>query len=1234
MDSALSRPVLEFTGDDPILYQSFPEFKQDTNTNKLSELTIELWVKLAAINKDIDIIAWQSLPFITLTVSHSGAVIVKHVKITTTPEPPKKIKGNQWTHLAFTWKRGGKLTIYIDGEKLLDRDTSGETWEWQLIGDVAFSAGSGGQLAEVCIWKKTLNDAQIKNRANKKSLIPHCPLNMVKNQPGWYTMSIGKDSFLLSPPSKLISYWPLNVPGTVITDEINSKNISLGNNQIKKTSDFPGYTEKWVLEFSGKNPEPDNTAPGTLYELSALTIEFWIKPAKDLLTATIINTPPNGTPGFFNAWLAVGKVAVSIVYREETYPNFSDEPIPVNKWTHVAVTFEEHKPPVLYIDGLIQTTKLDRWPAKAAFIDKLSFGAKYLWENEPLKIPQMSADTQLAELCIWSVSFSEEQIQARARRNIPFRFIRLTTGVTQQLAQKAFIGGIDHLLTLESQSSPESSFSQLYPAAASFSLPTNDSLDFYGAYGTYFQEIFFHLPFLVANTLSAHQRYSEARNWYHYIFNPTLHSTSGKSDAWRYLPLRNHSAETLQQILSDEQAIRAYNNNPSDPHAIARLRIGAYEKAVVMKYIDNLIAWGDACFAKDTWESITQASTLYMLAYDLLGPKPENIEKCKVPDAKKYQDFNEKREIVATPANTHNNTFHKAYTKHQKLKNIALDSKNYKAPAPINSFLDDTSYFCVLENEQFTAYWKKVEDQLFKIRHCQNIKGVVRELALFEPPLNPAELVRAATAGGMSQGVSLDLPVPHYRFEYMLEKARTITATVIQLGASLLSVLEKKDAETLSVMRANHESALLKLIKTTRKQQIKAAQSNRDALDVSLEAAKHRLSYYRDLLSAELSFWETAGQGLRLAATAFEADAALANYLSSPTYLIPTIFGLADGGFHPGSALQAIAAGDSSVAGTLNNLAASSEIMGQYQRRKEEWAQQAQMAQDDIELIRQQIHAADINVAIAKSELQVHEKSLKQAQEIDNFLKSRFTTPELYQWMSGRLSSIYFETFKIALEMALLAQKAYQFESNTDESYIVFDYWDGLKQGLLGGEGLMLCLNQLEKAHTEGNARRLEIEKTISLKKLCDNNFDDLKKGSLTFSLSEALFNNDFPQHYCRRIKTLSISIPAVLGPYENINATLIETGSKTRVRPGSDSADLKSDFQRKQKIALSRGINDSGMFELNFRDERYLPFEGTGAISDWELRIPRDNNLHLNYDSLTDVIIHLCYTALDDDQT
>ena len=43
-----------------------------------------------------------------------------------------------------------------------------------------------------------------------------------------------------------------------------------------------------------------------------------------------------------------------------------------------------------------------------------------------------------------------------------------------------------------------------------------------------------------------------------------------------------------------------------------------------MRYIDNLIAWGDQLFRQDTIESINEATQLYILASEILGPRPEN----------------------------------------------------------------------------------------------------------------------------------------------------------------------------------------------------------------------------------------------------------------------------------------------------------------------------------------------------------------------------------------------------------------------------------------------------------------------------------------------------------------------------------------------------------------------------------------------------------------------------------
>ena len=63
------------------------------------------------------------------------------------------------------------------------------------------------------------------------------------------------------------------------------------------------------------------------------------------------------------------------------------------------------------------------------------------------------------------------------------------------------------------------------------------------------------------------------------------------------------------------------------------------------------------------------------------------------------------------------------------------------------------------------------------------------------------------------------------------------------------------------------------------------------------------------------------------------------------------------------------------------------------------------------------------------------------------------------------------------------------------------------------------------------------------------------------------------------------------------------------------------------QSIVTSSGQNDSGMFETNLRDERFLPFEGAGAESTWKLDLPKDYPA-FDYATISDVILHIRYTA------
>jgi hypothetical protein len=70
----------------------------------------------------------------------------------------------------------------------------------------------------------------------------------------------------------------------------------------------------------------------------------------------------------------------------------------------------------------------------------------------------------------------------------------------------------------------------------------------------------------------------------------------------------------------------------------------------------------------------------------------------------------------------------------------------------------------------------------------------------------------------------------------------------------------------------------------------------------------------------------------------------------------------------------------------------------------------------------------------------------------------------------------------------------------------------------------------------------------------------------------------------------------------------------------------------RKSMIVTSSAQGDSGLFETNLNDERYLPFEGSGVISSWGLQLPGNpgdkDPCTFDYDTISDVILHIRYTA------
>ena len=156
------------------------------------------------------------------------------------------------------------------------------------------------------------------------------------------------------------------------------------------------------------------------------------------------------------------------------------------------------------------------------------------------------------------------------------------------------------------------------------------------------------------------------------------------------------------------------------------------------------------------------------------------------------------------------------------------------------------------QNDKLLGYWDTVADRLFKIRNCMNIEGVVRQLALFEPPIDPGLLVQAAAQGVDLNSVLSDLsaPLPYYRFGYIAQKAFEMVNEVRAMGGAMLGALEKKDAEELAVLRATHESNILNLMEAVKQSQVDEANGQIDALNKSRDIAVTRYTYYQTLLAS------------------------------------------------------------------------------------------------------------------------------------------------------------------------------------------------------------------------------------------------------------------------------------------------------------------------------------------------------------------------------------------------
>lgn len=681
----------------------------------------------------------------------------------------------------------------------------------------------------------------------------------------------------------------------------------------------------------------------------------------------------------------------------------------------------------------------------------------------------------------------------------------------------------------------------------------------------------------VAAALRAHCRFPEALKWYELAFSP-LHANA----SW---PCHRWSEEDYA------------------PEGDARSR------SITLHYLETLLQWGDAVLRRNTPESFQQARLIFGTADRLLGARPRTITSAG-PDGEPMavEDF----EPLAAPL-----------------------------------------------NPRLLALYDQSADRLALIHTCLNARRLRNGTPNKDMPYLGDTTVRGgwqSTAQACLDDADWCAPQSPYRFVFLVQKAQELANEVRGLGAALLAAYEKGDAEHLASLRANHEHQLLTLALQVRQNQWRESDWQLQALHKTKEIAQTRRVYYatliqNGLLNKEIEYESltNTAMALRTASNVSEGIAQIMSIIPDVFVGFPVSFTQLPVGTKLGGVFSAVARITNGLSEIASSTAGLRLTQAGWERREEEWRHQVDVLDIEIEQIERQILAAERRRDIALRELNNHQRQIEQSAEVRDFLRDKFTNHDLYLHLQQETAALYQQLYELALHAARQAQRAFNYErGHTARTFLPEESVADLRENLQAGDRMQVALRRMEHAYLDENVREYELTKHFSLRRDFPLEFLRLQAtGSCEIELAEWMFDLDY-SHYLRRIRNVSLTIPCVVGPYNGVHARLTLLSSSTRtspelVRPAAeccsddkprngyvalpDDPRIVNEYTATEAIATSTGQNDTGMFELNFRDERKLPFEFRGAVSRWRLEMWPENN-QFDLDTVADVVLHLNYTA------
>lgn len=242
------------------------------------------------------------------------------------------------------------------------------------------------------------------------------------------------------------------------------------------------------------------------------------------------------------------------------------------------------------------------------------------------------------------------------------------------------------------------------------------------------------------------------------------------------------------------------------------------------------------------------------------------------------------------------------------------------------------------------------------------------------------------------------------------------------------------------------------------------------------------------------------------------------------------------------------------VADISNTGTGLSLMQSGWDRCMAEWQHTCDITVIEIQQIKRQRLAALMRLDSALKEVNNTQRRIKHLAEVRDFARDKASRYELYLYLQQENVALYCQLYEMALNTAREVQAAVRYElGDMSLNYIPSELasWDNLHEGLLAGEKLELALYAMERAHMNKNCCEYELTKYVSLRLHFPAAFVILKAtGFCEVDLPKWFFDLDYPSYYMRRIRSVSLSVPCVAGPYTGVHCKLQQLSSTIRFHP------------------------------------------------------------------------------------